>query len=142
MKTIPPAPALAALVFKDPTGSRSCVSLIRTLKTDILFYRRWIVHGIQLTPAVRQAMGIGWNSTTTFKAGDGPALHVPFGATWEWSTIDPDIVYYLKGKSPASDWSRTTWAAHRRRIGRLHGSGYGLTIGSQWPPVTATDTIR
>ena len=33
--------------------------------------------------------------------GDGsasPKLHsVPFGATWEWSTIDPDIMYFLNG---------------------------------------------
>jgi hypothetical protein len=38
---------------------------------------------------------------TTFKVGDGssrPAVHsLPFGARWEWSTIDPDIIYYLNG---------------------------------------------
>src|SRR5262249_31861280 len=37
----------------------------------------------------------------TVKVGDGsshPAIHsVPFGARWEWSTVDPDIIYFLNG---------------------------------------------
>src|SRR6185369_4613885 len=37
----------------------------------------------------------------TFKVGDGssrPAIHpVSFGARWEWSTVDPDTIYFLNG---------------------------------------------
>jgi hypothetical protein len=31
-----------------------------------------------------------------------PAVHpVPFGATWEWSTVDPDIIYHLRSNQIA-----------------------------------------
>ena len=38
-------------------------------------------------------------------AGDGstkPVIHpVPFGATWEWSAVDPDVIYFLNGNQIA-----------------------------------------
>ncbi len=42
---------------------------------------------------------------TTFQVGDGtsrPLLHsLSFNANWEWSTVDPDIIYFLNGNQIA-----------------------------------------
>src|SRR5262249_11031659 len=50
----------------------------------------------------------------TFKVGDGsstPNVHpVPFGASWEWSTVDPDIIYYLNGNQIAK-FNKSTGAS-------------------------------
>src|SRR5215468_3042354 len=111
-KAIPPAPALgpANSVINDPTfGSR----ILRVtdpntnagesfISTDSGFHRAWNADStaIKLTGPNGDGFWLEFNPTT-FKVGDGssrPVIHpVSFGATWEWSTVDPDVIYYLNG---------------------------------------------
>jgi hypothetical protein len=116
MKIIPPAPALgpANSVFKDPTfGSR----ILRVtdpntkagqsfVSTDSGFARTWNANStaIKLTGPHGDAYWLEFNAGQ-FTVGDGsafPAIHpVSFGARWEWSTLDPDIIYFLNGSQIA-----------------------------------------
>src|SRR5215470_8165534 len=111
-KAIPPAPALgpANSVINDPTfGSR----ILRVtdpntnagesfISTDSGFHRTWNANStaIKLTGPHGDGYWLEFNPTT-FSVGNGsskPAIHsLPFGANWEWSTIDPDIIYFLNG---------------------------------------------
>src|SRR6266481_2845903 len=112
-KVIPPAPALgpANSVINDPTfGSRILrVTDANTnagesfISTDAGFFRTWNANStaIKLTGPGGDGYWLEFNPST-FKVGDGsshPTLHpVPFGAagaTWEWSTVDPDVIYFL-----------------------------------------------
>src|SRR5213079_1702828 len=42
---------------------------------------------------------------STFKVGDGSSKPVPhavsFAASWEWSTVDPNLIYFLNGNQIA-----------------------------------------
>jgi len=109
-KTIPPAPALGAAnsVIQDPTfGSR----ILRVtdqntrggesfISTDSGFHRAWNADStaIKLTGPQGDGYWLEFNKST-FTVGDGssrPAVHpVSFGANWEWSTLDPNVIYYL-----------------------------------------------
>ena len=111
-KIIPTAPALgpANSVFNDPTfGSR----ILRVtdqntyggesfVSTDAGFHRTWNADAtaIKLTGPHGDGYWVEFNASA-FKVGDGsskPALHsLPFNATWEWSTLDPNIIYFLNG---------------------------------------------
>src|ERR1041385_159245 len=115
-KTIPPAPSLgpANSVFTDPTfGSR----ILRVtdpntnggeslISTDSGFHRTFNADStaIKLTGPHGDAYWLEFNPSQ-FKMGDGsafPAIHpVSFGARWEWSTLDPDIIYFLNGSQIA-----------------------------------------
>src|SRR5262249_41968072 len=115
-KPAPPAPALGAAnsVINDPTfGSRilrvtdqNTYSGQSFISTDAGFFRAWNADAtaIKLTGPHGDGYWLEFNPST-FKVGDGsskPAVHpVPFGATWEWSAIDPNIIYYLNGNQIA-----------------------------------------
>jgi hypothetical protein len=118
-KVIPPAPALgpANSVFNDPTfGSRILrVTDANTsagesfIPSDAGFFRTWNANStaIKLNGPTGDGYWLEFNPST-FKVGDGssrPTLHpVPFGATgatWEWSTVDPDVIYFLNGNQIA-----------------------------------------
>lgn len=115
-KPVPPAPALgsANTVVTDPTfGSRilrvtdaNTKSGQSFISIDSGFMRAWNANStaIKLTGPHGDGYWLEFNPAT-FKVGDAsskPAVHqVPFGATWEWSTVDPDIIYYLNGNQIA-----------------------------------------
>jgi len=115
-KTIPPAPALgpANSVITDPTfGSRILrVTDLNTrggesfVSTDSGFHRSWNADStaIKLTGPHGDSYWMSFN-LSLFQVGDGssrPAVYaVPFGASWEWSTVDPDIIYFLRGSNIA-----------------------------------------
>src|SRR5262245_35630194 len=111
-KAVPAAPALgpANSVINDPTfGSR----ILRVtdpntsagesfISTDSGFHRAWNADSmaIKLTGPRGDGYWLEFNPIT-FTVGDGssrPVIHpISFGATWEWSTVDPDVIYYLNG---------------------------------------------
>src|SRR5439155_10180850 len=115
-KIIPPAPALgpANSFINDPTfGSR----ILRVtdqntnggesfVSTDSGFHRSWNADStaIKLTGPHGDGYWMEFNPNT-FKVGDGTSHPVPhllsFGANWEWSTIDPNIIYFLNGNQIA-----------------------------------------
>jgi len=115
-KTIPPAPALgpANSVITDPTfGSRilratdpNTLGGESFVPTDSGFHRSWNADStaIKLTGPHGDGYWMSFNPSS-FQVGDGssrPAVHaVPFGASWEWSTVDPDIIYFLRGSNIA-----------------------------------------
>jgi hypothetical protein len=112
IKTIPPAPALGSAnsVITDPTfGSR----ILRVtdpntndgesfISTDAGFHRTWNANStaIKLTGPHGDGYWLEF-SPIAFTVGNGsshPGIHpVSFGATWEWSTVDPDLIYFLNG---------------------------------------------
>ena len=123
-KTIPPAPALgpANSVFTDPTfGSRILrVTDANTnggeslIPTDSGFHRTFNADNsaIKLTGPHGDGYWLEFNPNT-FKVGDGsskPALHsLPFSADWEWSTVDPNVIYLLHGSNIAK-YNKSTGA--------------------------------
>jgi hypothetical protein len=121
----PPAPALgpANSVITDPTfGSRilrvtdpNTKSGQSFISIDSGFLRAWNANStaIKLTGPRGDGYWLEFNPDT-FKVGDGssrPAVHaLPFGATWEWSAVDPDIIYYLNG-SQIAKYNKSTGAS-------------------------------
>src|SRR5215472_4066873 len=117
VKTPPPAPALgpANSVINDPTFGTPILRVTDPntnggesfIPTDAGSHRTWNVNStaIKLTGPHGDGYWLEFDPTN-FKVGDGsanPRIHsVPFGATWEWSTIDPDIMYYLNGNQIAT----------------------------------------
>jgi hypothetical protein len=115
-KPVPSAPSLgpANSVITDPTfGSRILRVTDQNTKSgrsfisiDAGFFRAWNADStaIKLTGPQGDGYWLEFNPTT-FKVGDGssiPTVHsVPFGATWEWSMVDPNIMYYLNGNQIA-----------------------------------------
>src|SRR5262245_8132149 len=124
VRPMPPAPALgpANSVIKDPTfGSRilrvtdpNTKSGQSFISIDSGFLRAWNANStaIKLTGPRGDGYWLEFNPNT-FKVGDGssrPAVHaLPFGATWEWSAVDPDIIYYLNG-SQIAKYNKATGA--------------------------------
>src|SRR5262245_19888383 len=112
VRSIPPAPSLgpANSVITDPTfGSRilrvtdqNTSSGRSFISTDAGSHRTWNADStaIKLTGPQGDGYWIEFNPSK-FTVGDGtsrPAIHtLPFAANWEWSTVDPDIIYYLNG---------------------------------------------
>src|SRR5215468_3788898 len=108
-KTIPPAPALgpANSVITDPTfGSRILrVTDANTnggeslIPTDSGFHRAFNADStaIKLSGPHGDGYWMDFNPST-FKVGDGsskPAIHsLPFSSTWEWSAVDPNVIYF------------------------------------------------
>ncbi len=125
VKTVPSPPALgpANSVITDPTfGSR----ILRVtdqntnggesfIPTDAGFHRTWNANStaIKLTGPRGDAYWLEFNPSS-FTVGDGssrPAIHsLPFGDTWEWSTVDPNVIYFLSG-SAIKSYNKSTGAA-------------------------------
>jgi len=115
-KPIPPAPALGPTnsVINDPTfGSR----ILRVTDANIASgnsllpeyagtYRTWNAD----STAVKLMNGQGYSywlefDPFSFRVGDAsarPTLHpLGFPWTWEWSAVDPDVIYFLNGNQLA-----------------------------------------
>jgi len=115
-KPLPPPPALgpANSVIADPTfgthilrvTDKNTKSGQSFISIDAGFFRAWNADStaIKLTGPHGDGYWLEFDPST-FKVGDGstqPAVHsLPFGARWEWSTIDPHIIYYLNGSQIA-----------------------------------------
>src|SRR5436190_2452462 len=115
-KVIPPAPALgpANSVIVDPTFGSQILRVTDPstnggesfISTDAGFFRAWNADStaIKLTGPHGDGYWLEFNPAT-FTVGDGsagPAIHsLPFSWTWEWSAVDPDIIYFLNGKQIA-----------------------------------------
>src|SRR5580704_4988776 len=125
VKPVPAPPALGAAnsVITDPTfGSRILrVTDANTkggesfISTDSGFSRAWNANStaIKLTGPSGDGYWLEFNPST-FQAGTGsgePAPHpLSFGATWEWSAVEPNIIYYLSG-SAIETYNTTTGAS-------------------------------
>ena len=115
-KATPPAPALgpANSVINDPTfGSRilrvtdsNTASGGSFIPSDAGFFRTWNANStaLKLVNPHGFSYWLEFNSST-FKVGDGspqPSLHpLSFHWTWEWSAVDPDVIYFLNGNQIA-----------------------------------------
>ncbi len=115
-KPLPPPPALgpANTAIADPTFGTQILRVTDEntqsgqsfISIDAGFFRAWNADStaIKLTGPHGDGYWLEFDPTT-FKVGDGssqPAVHsLPFGARWEWSTIDPHIIYYLNGSQIA-----------------------------------------
>jgi Concanavalin A-like lectin/glucanases superfamily/Bacterial Ig domain len=111
-KPIPPAPVLgpANSVINDPTfGSRilrvtdqNTLGGASLIPTDAGFHRTWNANStaIKLTNAHGQAYWLEF-TPAAFTVGDGssrPVLHpLSINYMWEWSAVDPDVIYFLNG---------------------------------------------
>src|SRR5215471_13375133 len=111
VKAVPPAPALgpANSVVTDPTFGSKILRVTDAntnggesfISTDAGSHRTWNSDStaIKLTGPHGDGYWMSFDPTN-FTA--GPQIHaVPFGATWEWSTIDPDTIYFLHGNQIA-----------------------------------------
>src|SRR5213593_1452834 len=115
-KTVPPAPPLgpANSVITDPTflsrilrATDANTSAGRSfMPVGAGFFRTWNSDStaFQLTDQVGNGYWMEFDPNT-FKVGDGsshPVPHLlPFGANsarWEWSTRDPDKIYFVNGR--------------------------------------------
>ena len=124
-KPAPAAPALGSAnsIIADPTfGSR----ILRVtdpntnggesfVPSDSGFHRSWNADStaIKLTGPRGDGYWMEFNAGS-FKVGDGSSHPVPhpvsFGATWEWSAVDPNIIYYLNGNQIAK-YNKATGAS-------------------------------
>src|SRR5262245_51414556 len=121
-KPIPHAPALgpANSIIKDPTfGSR----ILRVTDTHTHggnslipeyagYFRTWNANStaLKLLGPHGTSYWLEFHSST-FKVGDGssrPTLHpLSFNVNWEWSAVDPEIIYFLDGTHLAK-YNKTT----------------------------------
>src|SRR5215831_242073 len=110
-KPAPPAPALgpANSIFKDPTfGSRILrVTDPKTLggesfvPDDSGFHRSWNANATALKLMGPHGDGYWLEfNPNTFQAGTVPHA-VSFGALWDWSAVDPDVMYFMNGNQIA-----------------------------------------
>jgi hypothetical protein len=115
-KPLPPPPALgpANVAISDPTFGTQILRVTDEntqsgqsfISIDAGFFRAWNADStaIKLTGPHGDGYWLEFDPST-FKVGNGssqPVVHpLPFGARWEWSTIDPDIIYYLNGSQIA-----------------------------------------
>jgi hypothetical protein len=115
-KPLPPPPALgpANTAIADPTfGTRILRVTDENTKSgqsfisiDAGFFRAWNADStaIKLTGPYGDGYWLEFDPST-FTVGDGssqPAVHsLAFGARWHWSTIDPNVIYYLNGNQIA-----------------------------------------
>ena len=114
VKVVPPAPALGSAnsVITDPTFGSKILRVTDAntkggesfISTDSGFSRTWNANStaIKLTGPSGDGYWLEFNPST-FQVGTGsgePVLHpVSFGATWEWSAVQPNIIYYLSGSA-------------------------------------------
>src|SRR6478672_5649462 len=121
-KQIPHAPALGPVnsIIKDPTfGSRILrVTDAHTNGGDSLipeyagYFRTWNADSTALK--LHGPHGISYwleFHSSSFSVGDGsarPTLHpLSFDVKWEWSAVDPDIIYFING-SQLAKYNKTT----------------------------------
>jgi hypothetical protein len=122
-KPIPRAPALGATnsIINDPTfGSR----ILRVTDANIASgnslipeyagaFRTWNANAtaLKLMNSFGYSYWLEFNSSS-FSVGNGsanPSLHpLSFNWTWEWSAVDPDIIYFLNGNQLAKYNKATT----------------------------------
>jgi hypothetical protein len=116
-KVVPPAAALgpANSDITDPTFGSRILRVTDTntnegesfISIDAGVFRAWNADStaIKLTGPHGDGYWLEFNPNT-FKVGDGstrPGVHpVAFGARWEWSAINPDIIYFLNGNQLGS----------------------------------------
>jgi hypothetical protein len=121
-KQIPHAPALgpANSIIRDPTfGSRILrVTDAHTHGGDSLipeyagFFRTWNADStaLKLHGPHGTSFWLEFHASS-FKVGDGsarPTLHpLSFNVKWEWSAVDPDIIYFINGNQLAK-YNKTT----------------------------------
>lgn len=122
-KRIPRAPALgpANSIIHDPTfGSRILrVTDANTASGSSLipeyagYYRTWNANSTALK--LMNTHGVSYwleFNASRFRVGDGsarPTLHpVSFPWNWEWSAVDPDIIYFINGNQLAKYNKATT----------------------------------
>ncbi len=124
IKPIPPAPVLgpANSFIYDPTfgtrilrvtdqntnGGESFISV------EAGFFRAWNANSTAIKLGGPHGYGYWLEfNPNTFKVGDGsshPVIHqVSFGALWEWSAVDPDVIYFLNGNQIGS-YNKSTGA--------------------------------
>ena len=117
IKPVPPAPSLgpANSFIKDPTfGSRilrvtdpNTSSGDSFIPTEAGVHRTWNADStaFKLTTSGNSSLWMEFNPST-FKVGDGSATPKPhplsINANWEWSTVNPDVIYFLNGNQIAS----------------------------------------
>ena len=115
-KPVPPAPALgpANSVITDPTfGTRilrvtdqNTDSGNSLISTETGFKRTFNADStaIKLSGVGGKGFWLEFNAAA-FKVGDGTSRPSPhplwFGSNWEWSAVDPDIIYFLNGNKIA-----------------------------------------
>jgi len=137
-KHIPQAPALgpANSIIRDPTfGSRILrVTDIHTNGGDSLipeyagYFRTWNANStaLKLHGPYGTSYWLEFHSSS-FSVGDGsarPTLHpLSFNVKWEWSAIDPDIIYFLNGNQLAK-FNKTTQV-----VTNLGGPPQGVPLG-------------
>lgn len=117
VKSIPPAPnpGPANTIFGDPAfGSRILrVTDQNTAWDPVLnvpasfvpvdsgFGRAWNANSMAIK--LEGAHGDGyWMDFDPIAFSAGTLHPVPFGATWEWSSVDPDVIYFLHGSQIAA----------------------------------------
>src|SRR5262245_65573855 len=109
-KPVPPAPALgpANSVFTDPTfgtrilrvTDRNTDSGNSVISTETGFKRTFNADStaIKLSGVGGKGFWLEFNAAA-FNVGDGSSRPKPhpvwFGSNWEWSAVDPDIIYFL-----------------------------------------------
>ena len=137
-KQIPHAPALgpANSIIKDPTfGSRILrVTDAHTNGGDSLipeyagFFRTWNANStaLKLHGPHGTSYWLEFHSSS-FSVGDGsarPTLHpLSFNVKWEWSAVDPDIIYFINGNQLAK-YNKTTHV-----VTHLGGPPHGVPLG-------------
>jgi hypothetical protein len=126
-KSIPSPPALgtANSVIDDPTfasrilrvtDSNTTIDHESFISTDAGNHRAWNANStaIKLTGPHGDAYWMAFDPNA-FTVGDGSAhprlnpLPAGFGATWEWSAVNPDIIYFLHGNQIAT-YNKSTQA--------------------------------
>src|SRR5712671_238629 len=133
-KIIPPAPPLGPSnsVMSDPTFGSQILRVTDAntnggesfISTNAGFFRAWNADStaIKLTGPHGDGYWLEFNQAN-FTVGDGsanPAIHsLPFPWTWEWSAVDPDIIYFLNGKQIAKYNKSTRVTTHLG--GQPHG---------------------
>lgn len=106
----PPALGPANSTFKDPTfGSRilrvtdgNTLGGASLISEDAGFFRTWNANSTAVK--LRDSNGISYwleFNPSAFRVGDGsarPAVHrLNMDSGWEWSAVDPDLIYFLNG---------------------------------------------
>lgn len=117
VKTPPPAPTLgpANSVINDPTFGTPILRVTDPntnggesfIPTDAGSHRTWNANStaIKLTGPHGDGYWLEFNPNnfTVGSASANPQIHsVPYGSTWEWSAVNPDIIYVLNGSQIAA----------------------------------------
>jgi len=146
-RPIPPAPPFgpANSTVVDPTFGSSILRVTDQdtlsgesfISTDAGFHRTWNANAtaIQVTGPHGDGYWLEFNPGT-FTVGDGsshPVLHpLPINANWEWSAVNPDLLYFLNGTQLAA-YNKAT-----ETVTNLGGAPSGNPVTS-WAVVVGRD---